>query len=649
VSPTGSDADPGTLDRPFATFEHARAAVREVIAAGIPPQGIAVFLRGGVYERSATLELGPADSGKTDAPIVWRGYPGEPSRILGGRRLDPGWFAPVTSASPVWSRVDPAAQGHLVQIDLEAHGISDYGTLAVRGFSSGGNAALELFIDGRAMTLARWPDDSVTDPKSSFVTTAAPVTATTFAYAGDRPARWPSGAVWLHGFWGNAWADQHLPAAKIDTAQRTITLGQAPTYTLQADRPFYAYNLLEEITAPGEWYLDRATGILYLYPPHDLAGADIVVSMLAGPLVRLSSGASYITLRDTTLEATRAELIDVRGGAHDVLEGLTLRNAGTDGASLDGTQLLVKHAHVYGIGEQGIAIGGGDRLTLVGAGDAVEGSYIHDFARWSWTYNPAIRVSGVGNAVRNNLLSDAPHAAILFSGNDHVIELNEVHHVCRSTSDSGAVYAGRDWSYRGNVIRHNFFHDISTWQPGSGVHAVYLDDTLAGIRVEGNVFYGVSGTALKHGGGRDDVFVNNVIAHSGRAFATDARGSTGNAKYNLLDRLEAVGYQKDPWKTRYPECAAIPDSWATLTAPGSLWLYPQGTVFSRNIGFKNTTFTSETSNATSYFTEMKDNVADMDPKFADESKLDLSLLPGSPALAIPGFVPIPFDKIGIRP
>src|SRR5207249_755907 len=58
VSPTGSDTAPGTLAKPFATFERARDAVRQIIAAGSPPRGVVVWIRGGIYERSATLELG---------------------------------------------------------------------------------------------------------------------------------------------------------------------------------------------------------------------------------------------------------------------------------------------------------------------------------------------------------------------------------------------------------------------------------------------------------------------------------------------------------------------------------------------------------------------------------------------------------------
>ena len=39
--------------------------------------------------------------------------------------------------------------------------------------------------------------------------------------------------------------------------------------------------------------------------------------------------------------------------------------------------------------------------------------------------------------------------AILFGGNDHLIELNDIHHVTTVTFDAGAIYAGRDLSSRG--------------------------------------------------------------------------------------------------------------------------------------------------------------------------------------------------------
>lgn len=53
--------------------------------------------------------------------------------------------------------------------------------------------------------------------------------------------------------------------------------------------------------------------------------------------------------------------------------------------------------------------------------------------------------------MRKNLFRSSYHVAILYGGNDHVIELNEFHHVVTITYDSGAIYAGRDLTSRGTV------------------------------------------------------------------------------------------------------------------------------------------------------------------------------------------------------
>ena len=644
VATSGSDSAPGTMAAPFATLERARDAVRLTLAGGAA--GATVWLRGGVYERSATLVLDTEDAGKSGGIVAWRGYPGETARLTGGRRLDRAWVEPVSSGSPMWPRIAAAARGKVMQVNLAAHGITDTGALVRRGFGLSGHAALELFIDGTAQTLARWPDVVAGNPKASFATLTAP-NGLSFSYTGDEPVRWSKPTeVWLHGLWGWDWADAHLPVAAIDTTAHTITLASGYQYPLVSGQAFYAQNVLEELNVPGEYFVDRSSGVLCFWPPEKASGTDTVVSLLDGPLVRLAAGAGFVSLRDLTLEATRDTLLEIQG-SHDVLlSGLVLRNAGTNAVKAQGTHIILQGSEVYGAGDTAISLSGGDRRSLTAAGDVVETTHIHDWARWDWMYRPGIQLGGVGNVIRHNLLHDAPHASILYGGNDHLIELNEIHHVCTSTSDAGAIYAGRDWSERGNVIRHNFLHDISSWL--GNVHGVYLDDTLAGIHVEGNVLYRIQGAGLKHGGGRDNVMVNNIIARSGSGLSTDARGSGRKPVFNLIPKLEAVGYQMEPWKSRYPACAAIPDSWEMVSAPGALWLYPQGVIFSRNIGFDNKTWISARDMATAYFAEIKDDIENQDPVFVDEAKLDLTLGPDSPALKIPGYQPIPFASIGLR-
>ena len=72
-----------------------------------------------------------------------------------------------------------------------------------------------------------------------------------------------------------------------------------------------------------------------------------------------------------------------------------------------------------------------------------------------------VNLNGVGNRASHNLIHDGPRMGIMFSGNNLVIEYNQIRHMNLETEDTGAVYTGgRDWiSSRGTVIRYNYFHD----------------------------------------------------------------------------------------------------------------------------------------------------------------------------------------------
>lgn len=773
VSPEGDDANAGTLASPFRTLGRAQQAVRDKVAAGLPDGGLVVWLREGAYPLSEGLSFGAQDSGSEGRPVAWRGYPGENARVLGGTTLQASDFAPIDSADPVYTRLDPAAQAAVLAVSLPALGVSSYGELVRRGFCAWvGLGPLELFVDGSAMTLARWPDasdntvptgletadelelygavspdvtghyakDGEQDGVSSFareglvggrqyhlyrstwdyqnstytawflttgttgypsdadpwwsrydqllgqmdgsagatglVTTRDPaainhgfaliaeaLSDTQWRYSGDRPSRWSAASdIWFHGFWKYSWADCHVTGATIDTASQTVTFAEVPGYGLTTAQPFYAYNIPEELTVPGEYWLDRSTGTLYLWPPEGFAQAEVVVSMLESPLFRLSD-ASYVELRDLTLEAGRSSLVAIDGGTNDALVGLTMRNAGTDAGRISGTDHLVRSCHVYGLGGGGFTLEGGERPSLAPGGLAVENSHFHHNSRWDWTYRPAALVHGSGNVVRHNLIHDLPHTAILFSGNEHLIELNHIHHVLQFSSDAGVIYTGRDWGFRGNVVKHNFIHHISTWFEGWGVQGIYLDDCVSGIRVEGNVLYEIAGHGLQHGGGRDNIMLNNIVARSGAVLTADRRcfdwqptfpNNEPGSDFNLLEKLQNMGYRDEPWLSTYPACAEIPNDWSTIVTPGTLWLFPEGCVLSRNVGFGNDGYIDATAADTSpgaldVYAQISDNLEDTDPLFVDESNLDLNLQPGSPALSIPGWEPIPFDSIGIEP
>ena len=88
VSNSGSDANPGTRERPFASLDHARQIISK---RADRTQPVTVFLAGGTYYLPDTLVFQAADSGTKDAPITYAALPGQTPIISGGQKLELTW------------------------------------------------------------------------------------------------------------------------------------------------------------------------------------------------------------------------------------------------------------------------------------------------------------------------------------------------------------------------------------------------------------------------------------------------------------------------------------------------------------------------------------------------------------------------------
>ncbi len=625
---------------PFATLERARDEVRSLKGAGQLPSGpVTVFVGGGIYERGNAFALTGADSGTSLQPVVYRAIPGQQARLIGGREIRS--FVPVTDQA-VLNRLDPGARGKVLQADLKALGITDYGQV-----TPGGNR-FELFFADRPMMLSRWPNEDYV--KIADVVGGKPITSHghkgdaigRFTYDGDRPNRWRAEKdIWLTGYWFWDWADAYQKVEAIDANKKIISIKEPyHNYGYRKGARYHALNLLSEIDSPGEWYLDRQTGVLYFWPPAEIGSAKTFVSM-AGTMISVA-GAEYVTLRGLTIEMNRGTAVVVEGGSHVIVGGCTLRNIGGQAVRLsEGRENGVVGCDVYDIGDGGVSVQGGDRMRLTPGGHYVVNNDFYRYSRNSKTYRPAVSLNGMGNRVAHNLIHDAPHMAIQFTGNEHVIEFNRIHHVCTETDDAGAVYTGRDWTWRNNVIRYNYFHDMGTYKSWVGVQSVYLDDMVCATTVYGNVIVR-GGRGVLVGGGRNTVVENNIFVDCSPAVHIDER-ATGWAKPFLDDpnnsmivSLRKTPYKEPPWSTRYPELVNLLEDEPNKAKYNSV-------VRNICVGGK---WLDLHNGLTDKVVTIKDNLVDQDPLFVDATKGDYRLKPESPAFKL-GFKPIPMEKIGL--
>ena len=591
VATQGNDKAPGTKAAPFANLQRARDAIREWRAeANSAGKGVVVYIREGIYPQTDTLTFTAEDSGSESAPVVYQAYPGERARIVGGLVVPLNKFTPLTSAA-VQDRLPPAAHDKVVALDLNKYApnthfsppaLGGYGMrfLAEKTDYKAGSGGSEVFINGRPGILARWPnadyakvgavvdkgdiirnwmEDSKDTPKY-----VAPQNRNNppkgFAFNGDKAVftRWAKAAdIMMYGYWSLNWADQTVQVASVDPESGVIRSVQPSAYGLRTGQRYYVFNLLEELDSPGEWYMDKQSGLLYLYPPADSGAGTVEISLLEQPLLQLD-GASFLTFSGLELGVTKGRIFEVLKGRSNLITRCQLGKTAKQAVVITGGENhRVSRNTIEYTGGGGVYASGGDLNTLTPSAHQIDNNSIRNYSRLERVYRPAIKLEGVGQIARNNEISDAPHFAISFAGNNHLIELNDISDVCQESDDASAIYCGRSWTSRGTTIRHNLLHDIKGYKEGTHrVSGIYLDDGWSGTTVQGNILLNVSQGLLLNGG-RDNwvennLFINNENTMRGTDMSKSFKTWAAPQWKTLNEDLTQAPIQHEEWKKAYP-------------------------------------------------------------------------------------------------
>ena len=567
VAATGNDSNSGDISSPVKTIEKARSMVRDIKKAGsLPDGGIEVIIRGGTYKREVTFALEKTDSGEQGKPIVYKAYEGEEVIFTAADEIDVKNFSVVTDSS-VLDRLPEESKGKVVSANLKKLGITGYGELQRKIYAKPLTSEFEIFFNHQPLNISRWPN-------TRYILTGEILndgdSGIEFKCDEERITRWTKAKeALLYGFWRANWGDDSLHLKEIDEKNMVVKTVESPSLGLQADRRFYIYNLLEEIDLPGEYYLDRANGVLYFYPPEEMDGAVITYSTFVDKFLT-TNDTSYVTFNNLIFDGSCGDGLNLIKGNEVIFENCKIRNIAGRAVNVEYIQGGGFFGNeIYNIGNAGIVIYNGDRGKLISSDYKVMDNHIYKFSRYNKTYNPAIAVNGIGNIISNNLIHDAPHVGLMFNGNENIIEKNEFYDLLQDTDDCGVIYAGRNWSVWGNVIRQNYIHDING--PGAWSVGIYLDDSLSGTTIEKNILINVT-APIEVGGGRDNIVNNNIIlnknTNSSVSIVFDDRGvqpwyadpiNKDFANSELYKNLVSSPYKNEIWAEKYPNLYTILD------------------------------------------------------------------------------------------
>jgi hypothetical protein len=519
--------DKGGGDGPLSSLAGARDRIR---AERLSNQPVQVMIRGGAYRLPAPLVLEPRDSGTAEAPVVYAAFEGEKPVFSGGR--------PITGfhqAGELWQTTVPEVK-------------------------TGRWYFRQLFADGQRRQRARSPNSGyyriaklIPGPP---IPNAKAVARDRFEFAPGDLRPWPRlndvDLVLMH-----SWENSIHPLKSVDTVSNIVELA-APMKEWwglgywEDHQRYFVENARELLDTPGEWYLDRGTGVLTYWPmPGERPETTRITAPVLTEFVRFAGNAGkgefvrHVTLRGLTFHhadwvldakgnsSTQAAVevpatITADGALNCAIEACEVAHAGTYGVWFRRgcKDCRIQHCRLFDLGAGGIRVGEeqGARedaaetsRTLVDNNHIFSGGRIYPGCVGVWVAQSS------GNRISHNDIHDLYYTGISIGWNwglepnrtsNNIIEFNHVHNLGQGVlSDAGLIYClGVS---PGSVIRNNVFHDMWPYSAPALGWGIYLDAQCGNYLVESNLVYNtLSGGLMFNNGGHEHVIRNNIFALS---------------------------------------------------------------------------------------------------------------------------------------
>ena len=532
VSPTGNDAWSGRSaavnqerEGPFATFQRAQHAIRQLKNKNELTGAAFVHFAEGMYQLEEPIRFFPKDSGFEHAPITYLAEPGARVLFSAGKSIHN------------WQHI----RDNRWECDLS-------------GSVPKGWTFQQLFVNGERRYRARTPNEGYYRVKDSMEDPDWPFHRYRYQfkfYPGDLLSNWRNiqdiEIVLLH-----FWSDAHCAIENINPKTLTVTLAPPAWRRFTDDNTdqgarYYVENVYEAMDQPGEWYYDQHKQMLYYlsHPNEDMSTAEVVAADLdqfirfegdpydqhyveyirlqnlnfayndwqlpimdpgdhqgadTVPGAIVLNGARHIDITDCTIEHGATYGIDIGDGCRDIqFARNTIRDMGAGGILISGSRAgrdpILHTSHVTitdnTLTELGRLYYAGIGIYLLHASDCrIAHNYIYDLyytgisVGLEWGYKPS--------ASYNN-----------------IIEFNHIEKAGQGLlSDMGGIYTlGVS---PGTVVRNNLIHNIYTH--GYGGWGIYTDEGSSGILIEDNIVHDTKSAGFHQHYGKDNIVRNNIFA-----------------------------------------------------------------------------------------------------------------------------------------
>ena len=477
VSPDGSDANPGTKDKPFGSLTGARDAIRKLkTGTGLPAGGITVWVRGGQYVMKEPLVLGPEDSGSAEAPIRYEGFPKEGPVLTGAVEID-GWHM----AGKDVPGIKPELVGKIQVADIPKGWRFHY-----------------LYCNDDSLPCSRsvstddwrqWPRDWTSgtvsqggkpDPLQASADHTPKLVAVgdqlgwpiTFGTPGVLNDTLPTNGdlemfaiMRRYGITAHAVLTDLNPAAgtAVWLSNLTPPWPNQPRKKMEYEHCYRLENAVCFIDQEGEWAVDSDKGKVYCWQPEGTTLSNELSAPVAYNLIRLEGTGDktgpcvhHIEIRNLTLQCTDRlpenkwpadwlcgpenlwenpdGTIYMKGVEDIVVDNCQITRPGAYGITLDrhAQRVTLTRNRIESAGSGGILLAGygpGGAASDVNKNNKIERNYISDTGQAYW-HGPGICVfSSGGNSIRYNIITKTPYSGIVMGDTLKAEQINSgAHH-----------------------------------------------------------------------------------------------------------------------------------------------------------------------------------------------------------------------------
>lgn len=516
VSTVGDDSGDGSEEEPLRTLEKAIDVANEMREDS--DKLIEILLREGTYSVTNTIKI--INSQKDDPLLKISAYQDEKVTINAGVDI-PLSAMNIADSNFTNAIIDKPNAGSVLQYNLKDAQIEDLGEISLRGhlISDEKEAQAELSLNGEVQKLAGWPNGEYTGlikPTDSNEygkrTKSGIANGCSFQVNYDRPSQWSKPEqAWLSGTIGPNYEFDYYPVSRFDSEEKRVYLSRGALEKYYTE-PYYRFeNVPEELDEPGEYYIDRQSGMLYFYPPEDAPKDSVLTITMSTPTLDVSGKAPNSMFRIENSKNIVFENLIFKGGRGSAITGKNNSNIqfinceinsfGENGIRFDAsTDIKISDCKIHDVGQDGILfVSCGNYKTLSPSNIVVSNNDIYNFARLERSYKTGIDFGYrcVGATAANNHIHNGPHAGMIFYGVNNDIYGNEFDNLVTEFSDMDALYCNNSnypWE-RGNKIHNNYFHDIGKSSMNGrhqiNVRAIRTDNRGCGLNIYENLFYNI--------------------------------------------------------------------------------------------------------------------------------------------------------------